>query len=66
CLMQYKKYSLRKACQVLLQQELKEVKGDIGFIAVDARGNICMEFNAERMHRGYMVEGKTFTAVYQK
>lgn len=65
-LMQYKNNTLRKACQVLLQQELKEAKGDIGFIAVDNSGNICMEFNAERMHRGYISGGITFTAVYDK
>lgn len=64
-LIQYKNYSLRKACQYLLHQELKDVKGDMGLIAVDAKGNISMEFNSERMHRGYLSEVKTYTGIYK-
>ncbi|MBB1286556.1 isoaspartyl peptidase/L-asparaginase [Flavisolibacter sp. BT320] len=65
CLIQYKKFSLRKASQYLLHQELKDERGDMGLIAVDAKGNISMEFNSERMHRGYMMEGKKYTGIYK-
>lgn len=63
-LMQYKGLSLKKAAYYLLQQELKEVKGDIGFVAVDAKGNVAMEFNAERMHRGFKTADEEFVAIY--
>jgi beta-aspartyl-peptidase (threonine type) len=36
----------------------KHVEGDIGLIAIDVKGNISMEFNSEKMHRGYKVSGK--------
>lgn len=64
-LMQYKGLSLKKACQELLQQELKEVEGDMGMIAVDKRGNIAMEFNSERMHRASRSSSQPlFVAIY--
>lgn len=63
-LMQYKDYSLKKAVQYLLHQELKDVKGDMGLIAVDPRGNIAMEFSAERMHRGFKVGNEMYVGIY--
>src|SRR5215203_840748 len=50
--MQYKGLSLTQACHYLMNEELKDVKGEIGIIAVDPNGTIAMEFNSERMHRG--------------
>jgi beta-aspartyl-peptidase (threonine type) len=52
-LIKYKGLSLNEACRYLVHEELKDEEGDIGIIAIDASGNIAMEFNAERMHRGY-------------
>jgi L-asparaginase / beta-aspartyl-peptidase len=63
-LMQYKEYSLKKACQYLMHQELKEEKKDMGIIAIDPRGNIAMEFNSERMHRGYKTGDEVFVGIY--
>lgn len=63
-LMQYKEYSLKKACQYLMQQELKEEKGDMGIIAIDPRANIAMEFKAERMHRGYKSGDEVYVGIY--
>jgi beta-aspartyl-peptidase (threonine type) len=50
-LMEYKGLSLQKACQYLIHEKCKHVTADMGLIAVDAKGNIAMEFNTERMHR---------------
>jgi beta-aspartyl-peptidase (threonine type) len=63
-LVQYKGLPLKKACQFLMHQELKEAKGDMGMIAIDPKGNIAIEFNSERMHRGYMVGKDIYVAIY--
>lgn len=63
-LMQYKGLGLKEACRYLLQEDLKQVKGDIGLIAIDAEGNIALEFNSERMHRGYRIGDETYVATY--
>lgn len=52
-IIKYKGLSLKEAAPYLLHQELKDVKGDIGYIALDKQGNIAVEFNSERMHRGW-------------
>jgi len=63
-LMQYKGMTLKKACQFLMHQELKEAKGDMGIIAIDPKGNIALEFNSERMHRGYMIGKEVYVGIY--
>ncbi|RYD81526.1 MAG: hypothetical protein EOP53_06150 [Sphingobacteriales bacterium] len=30
----------------------KDVDGDLGIIAVDKDGNVALEYNCDRMHRG--------------
>lgn len=52
CLMEYKGLSLDDACQEVVQNRLKKINGDGGLIAIDAKGNITMEFNTEGMYRG--------------
>lgn len=52
-IMQYKGMRLKEACNYLLNEELKDVKGDMGIIAVDPTGNFTFEFNSERMHRAW-------------
>jgi beta-aspartyl-peptidase (threonine type) len=63
-LMQYKGLTLKKACQYLMHQELKDAKGDMGIIAIDPKGNIAMEFNSERMHRGFKMGNEEYVAIY--
>ena len=52
--MEYKGLSLKEACSYFIHEKCKDVEGDMGIIAVDAKGNICAEFNSERMHRAWM------------
>ena len=52
CLMEYKGLTLADACQEVVQNRLKKINGDGGLIAIDAKGNITMEFNTEGMYRG--------------
>lgn len=51
-LMEYKNLSVDEACREEIRK-LSELKGDGGVIAVDAKGNIAMEFNTSGMFRGY-------------
>lgn len=44
---------LKEACKEVIHKENKDVKGDLGVIAVNSRGDICLEFNSERMHRAW-------------
>ncbi len=52
CLMEYKGLSLAEACHEVVQNRLMKIGGDGGLIAIDAAGNICLEFNTEGMYRG--------------
>ncbi len=52
CLMEYKGMSLKDACSKVVQDRLVKIGGDGGLIAVDAQGNICLEYNTEGMYRG--------------
>jgi L-asparaginase / beta-aspartyl-peptidase len=64
--MEYKKVSLKEACRIVMEKQ-REIKGDMGFIAVDTRGNFEICFNAERMHRGWRRSGqKGKVALYKE
>ncbi|QGY46747.1 beta-aspartyl-peptidase [Maribellus comscasis] len=52
-LMEYKNLSVDKACREEIRK-LSELQGTGGVIALDAKGNIAMEFNTEGMFRGYI------------
>jgi L-asparaginase / beta-aspartyl-peptidase len=65
CLMEYKGYSLAQACQEVVQNRLMEINGDGGLIAVDAQGNVCLEFNTDGMYRGLKKSsGENEIAIY--
>ena len=66
-LMEYKGMELQDACRYLLHEKLKDVKGDMGLIAIDGKGNVALEFNSDRMHRGYKTcDGKLHVAIYEE
>jgi beta-aspartyl-peptidase (threonine type) len=52
-LMEYKNMSVTNACQEEIRK-LTELNGTGGVIAMDANGNIAMEFNTSGMFRGYI------------
>ncbi len=66
CLMEYKGLSLKEACQIVVQERLMKIGGDGGLIAVDAIGNINLEFNTEGMYRGQKnTKGLNEVAIYK-
>ncbi|MGC9356200.1 MAG: isoaspartyl peptidase/L-asparaginase family protein, partial [Mariniphaga sp.] len=52
-LMEYKNLEVAEACQEEIRK-LGELSGTGGVIALDANGNIAMEFNTSGMFRGYI------------
>ena len=51
--MEYKNMSVGEACREEIRK-LSELHGTGGVIALDAKGNIAMEFNTQGMFRGYI------------
>jgi beta-aspartyl-peptidase (threonine type) len=64
--MKYKKLDVQEACREVLFEGNKEVKGDIGIIAIDSKGTIAIEFNSERMHRGWKTNKGTEVKIYKE
>ncbi|MBD0352896.1 MAG: isoaspartyl peptidase/L-asparaginase [Flavisolibacter sp.] len=52
-LIEYKGLSVKDASHFLIHEKCKDVKGDMGVIAIDPQGNVALEFNSERMHRSW-------------
>ena len=51
CLIEYKGFSLKEACNLVVKDKLVKIGGEGGLIALDARGNIELCFNSEGMYR---------------
>ena len=65
-LVKYKGLPLAEACQAALQLRDDELKGDKGMIAIDAAGNIALEFNSNFMRRAYRVgNGEAVVAMWK-
>jgi beta-aspartyl-peptidase (threonine type) len=56
-LMEYKGMPLKEAAEYVVMKKLKEMGGEGGIIAVDAKGNFAMPFNTPGMYRGFVKEG---------
>lgn len=66
CLMEYKGFTLAQACQEVVQKRLMKIGGDGGLIAIDAQGNIVLEYNTEGMYRGQRnATGTNEVAIYK-
>jgi L-asparaginase / beta-aspartyl-peptidase len=64
-IMEYRNSSLTEACYEVLHKKLKDTKGDIGIIGVTAQGEICMDFNCDRMLRAWQgSDGEKGVALY--
>ncbi len=64
-LMEYKKYSLKKAAKIVLDK-VAAMGGDGGLIGLDKKGNVTMQFNTEGMYRGTVTaDGKITVEIYK-
>jgi beta-aspartyl-peptidase (threonine type) len=57
CLMEYKGFSLKEACNHVVMKKLVAFGGEGGLIAIDANGSIEMPFNSEGMYRAMKKSG---------
>ncbi len=65
-LMLYKKMSVSKAANKVINEELKSVGGRGGLIAIDHKGNITFQFNTTGMFRGCIDKnGKKTVEIYR-
>lgn len=60
--MELKNCSLQDACDYVIHQRNNNAEGDIGVIAVDAKGNLGISFNSERMHRAWKINDEKITS----
>lgn len=66
CLMEHKGLSLQEAAQETIHEQVTNLGGDGGLIAVDSNGNIAMPFNTEGMYRAFKTsEGKKEIGIYK-
>ncbi len=66
CLMEYKGYSLKQACEIVVMDKLVKIGGEGGLVAIDSSGHIEMPFNSEGMYRGSIdLKGERHLAIYR-
>jgi beta-aspartyl-peptidase (threonine type) len=66
CLMEYKGYSLKQACDLVVYEKLVKIGGEGGLVAIDAKGNIELPFNSEGMYRASIdVDGHVKVSIYK-
>ncbi|HEY0060315.1 MAG TPA: isoaspartyl peptidase/L-asparaginase [Flavisolibacter sp.] len=65
-LVEYKGESVPAACRYLIHEKCKDVEGDMGLIAVDTKGDFALEFNSDRMHRGWRTSEDALTVKIYK
>ncbi len=53
-LMEYGKYSLKEAAELVINEKLVKQEALGGIIGIDNKGNIVMSFNTDGMFRGYI------------
>ena len=64
--MELKNCSLQDACDYVIHQRNNKAEGDIGVIAVDAKGDLGICFNSERMHRAWKInDEKIISYIYK-
>ncbi|RLA64807.1 MAG: beta-aspartyl-peptidase [Epsilonproteobacteria bacterium] len=62
--MEFASKTLEEAGKISLQK-LAEIKGHGGFIGIDRKGNIQMDFNCSGMFRGFKNESENFVAIFK-
>jgi beta-aspartyl-peptidase (threonine type) len=64
CLMEYAGLSLHEACDRVVNGKLKEMGGEGGLIAVNAKGEHEFSFNSAGMYRGVRSSGGAEEVAY--
>lgn len=61
---EYGGMNLEQAAEKVVHERVKNMGGEGGLIAVDARGNISMPFSSRGMYRGVKKDGQRITQVF--
>jgi beta-aspartyl-peptidase (threonine type) len=62
----YRGDSLEDAAREVVMRRVPELGGDGGIIALDANGNVVLEFNTEGMYRGWVgTDGRSEVLIYR-
>jgi len=65
CRMKYKNLSLLESANEVVEN-LREIGGEGGLIAIDAKGNVALPFNSEGMYRAFITsDGEPLVDIYQ-
>ncbi len=64
CLIEYKNYTLERACHKVIYHRLPKINGDGGLVAVNQKGEVCMPFNTEGMYRASKTPAGETIAIY--
>ncbi|MFN2423759.1 MAG: isoaspartyl peptidase/L-asparaginase family protein [Cryomorphaceae bacterium] len=64
--MEYGGKTLEQATRHTIHSKLTDMKGGGGLIALDADGNISMEFNTSGMYRGFKNENESKVEIYKE
>jgi beta-aspartyl-peptidase (threonine type) len=66
CRMKYKNASLTESANQVVEN-LREIGGEGGLIAVDAKGKVALPFNSEGMYRAFITsDGEPIVEIYKK
>ena len=66
CRMKYKKMSLSQSAHEVVEN-LRQIGGEGGLIAVDAKGNVALPFNSEGMYLAFITsDGAPIVEIYKK
>ncbi len=66
CLMEYKNFTLKQACDLVVYDKLVKIGGEGGLVALDAKGDIEMPFNSEGMYRAKInINGDIEVKIYK-
>ena len=64
-LMEYGNQTLKEAVKKVVHENLKEIGGEGGLIAIDTQGNIIMDFNSSGMYRASQRQGEpVYSAIF--
>jgi beta-aspartyl-peptidase (threonine type) len=65
CLMEFTDRNIQQTCDYAIHEKFRDVKGDIGIIALNAKGEIGIAFNTEHMHRAWIdIDGMEHVHIY--
>lgn len=65
CYLEYTGQHIEEACRYIIHDRNRDIRGDMGVIAVDKHGRIGMSFNSQRMHRAWIgLDGELHVKIY--